>query len=109
MERYWYVRVPLNALIDEHLSSTARLVYVALCRHTNAHGVCWPGYKALKATTGINSENTLHKAIKELEDAGHISVIRRRGESNYYTITEIRRRLKDGKAPGTVSDNATGG
>lgn len=105
---YWYARVPITTLADQRLSPSARLVYVALCRHANAIGTCWPGRRAIEATTGIKSRTTIGRAIAELEDAGHITVIRRKGDSNFYTIAEIRRRLNGHEGNAAIPHTGAG-
>lgn len=48
---------------------------------------CWPSVKTICKNCRIPSRGTVHKALKELEEAGIIT-INRKGKNNIYTIAE---------------------
>jgi len=89
-----------EAICDSDLSPSARLVAHALACHLNArHGaLVWPSKEHLAEDTGL-SLNTVQKAIRELEDAGYVTVRRSRGRSsNRYTLLISNQSVADGLA-----------
>lgn len=77
---------PLAFADDPRLSSTERLVLIALARHADAEGKCYPSIARLRDTTGIN-RNAIQRAIDGLESVGRVEVERGGpGRSNRYRL-----------------------
>lgn len=70
---------------DRALSSSARLVLAVLCRFTNRAHACWPSIETLAGGSNL-SENTVRKGLRELEEAGAISIQRSRARAHRYTV-----------------------
>jgi hypothetical protein len=77
---------PREFFAHERLSPTARHVLRAICAYARSDGTCWPTHAAIMRQTGYASPQTITKAIKELEAAGRITVIRRMKKPNLYRI-----------------------
>lgn len=86
---------------DEYLNGYARLcgpyaslVYVSLCRHANRDEQSWPSIELIRTEHGLGSNNTVLKAIKQLEKWGIIEVIRekdsvtKRQKPNVYVLAD---------------------
>jgi hypothetical protein len=82
-----YSRVPTRAAGDSDLSRTALRVLVAIGRYVNRHGRAIPALATLATMTGLDRRN-LPAAIRELEERGYLSRVRRRDEKGDYTSTE---------------------
>lgn len=69
------------------LSAQPVRVYLKLCQYADFDtGLCWPGYKRLKAECRIASGVTLRKAIQELEDAGLIATWLQGNKRHYQVL-----------------------
>ena len=90
---------PREFFADTRLSSTARHVLRVLCDHANSNGTCWPTHATITRQTSISSSTTITKAIKELEDAGRITVTRRKHKPNLYRINRSLPQLSERHEP----------
>lgn len=73
----------------EHLSYRAKWIGVLLIEHRNSARLqCNPGYDTLVRESGFASKESVSRAIRELEDANELIVLRRKGKqgklNNYY-------------------------
>ena len=78
------------ALGLEGISSTSKAVLVAVCRHADTEGVCWPSLEHIARVSGFK-RRTVTKHLKILAGTGHITRIRRRkaDASHDSSITKI--------------------
>lgn len=67
------------------LSSTDKIVLLALADWSNDDGHCWPSLSQLQAKSGL-SERAVRMAIGRLRDAGHLTRDERIGKGVVYTI-----------------------
>lgn len=67
------------------LSCAERMVIVALARHVDAYGYCWPSLRRLAGCAGLGERRTW-QAIKTLEGRGLIAVESLNGRVNTYRI-----------------------
>jgi len=74
----------------------------AICAYARADGTCWPTHATITRQTGISSSTTITKAIKELEDAGRITVTRRTHKPNLYRISRSLPQLSECHEPHTL-------
>ncbi len=76
-----------SELDDAGLSPYAFRIYCHLARRANVSGKAWPGACSMSRICGM-SENTVRKAIGELEARNMVKVKRSRGgrESNHYHL-----------------------
>jgi hypothetical protein len=76
-----------DAVRDSDLSSTAKLVALALSTRMNRYGGAWPSKDTIAGDTSLG-RRTVDAAIETLEREGYLSVSRSRGRSsNRYTAT----------------------
>ncbi len=68
------------------MSPTQKAVLISLADQANDHGVCWPSVGSVATRTCL-SERAVRKAIRDLEEMGHVQSNGRSGTSSYYTIT----------------------
>ncbi len=80
---------PLTFASDSLLGGSERLLLIALARHANDEGICWPGVRRLHANTGLATD-TIEHATRALVAANRVKVERRRGKSNHYRLLEKR-------------------
>ena len=83
-----YFRV-LNSFVEEHLgglSGSAIKVYLALLRHADKQGQCFPSEERLAELTRL-STRTVTRACRELESAGHLDTRRRQQATNLFTLS----------------------
>lgn len=66
-----YARIPREVLIDETVSSDAKIVYAVLAMSTFQGAVAYVGQRLIGQTLGI-SQSTVSRRLAELEGAGHI-------------------------------------
>ena len=71
------------------ISSTHKLVLLALADNANDEGMCWPSMATIVAKTSL-SDRCIQEAIRALEVTGMLSIHERSGRSNYYTVTPER-------------------
>jgi hypothetical protein len=80
-----------NWLVREStISAYGLLVYVALTGRTNRSGECWPSYATL-AKEARCSPASARRAVKELRDAGLVTVTQRKRESDGAQTSNIYR------------------
>lgn len=77
---------------DSRLSAQARTLYAILCSYANGTGESWPSIETLVEQLG-SSEATLHRARRELVDAGYLRTQQRlhhngRQRSNLYVLVD---------------------
>ena len=72
--------------VAEIAASSAEAVLISLADQANDHGVCWPSVGSVATRTCL-SERAVRKAIRDLEEMGHVKSNGRSGTSSYYTIT----------------------
>ena len=79
-----------NAIIeDPQITKAEMLVYLILCYHANNDtSQCWPGIKKIAKETRL-SNNTVHTAIKGLEDKGYITKTTRQNPDNKQNFTNL--------------------
>jgi len=79
-------------LFQAEISVTAKYLYFVLSSFANQDGVCFPRLATIKERAGIKNDKTIVRALKELERAGFIEVIRDRGKHNVYKLFPERER-----------------
>ncbi len=67
---------------------TAFCVYVALARHADANGRCYPSCQRMADMLNVH-KNTVGRAVLRLEEAGWIDVDRINGARNHYQLLPI--------------------
>lgn len=77
MEWIWKLELP----------ASVKFVYLALQWRDGLKG-CYPSQQTLVAMTGLG-ESTVRRAIRWLEKAGYLTVIRERDRSNTYVLTPM--------------------
>lgn len=82
------------------LSSTDKIVLLALADWSNDDGICWPSIAQLQAKSGL-SERGVRVAIGRLKDAGHLKRVEVSGKGVTYTIHPKNAETPAGNAPGT--------
>ena len=73
-------------LFQAEISVTAKYLYFVLGSFANKDGVCFPRLSTIRERAGIKNDKTVIKALKELERAGFIEIIRDRGKHNVYKL-----------------------
>ena len=73
-------------LFQAKISVAAKYLYFVLSSFANKDGVCFPRLSVIKERSGIKNDKTVVKALKELERAGFIEIIRDRGKHNVYKL-----------------------
>lgn len=86
-----YVQVPRLILRDDRLGSYAKLAYGVLQGYAwHEGGSCYPGLPTICNELSV-SRPTATKALRELQTAGYIRVVRRgQGQPNLYTLLTTR-------------------
>ena len=82
--------------------SSDKLVLVYLADRANANGKAWPHVPTIVRDTGLG-RSTVIESMKRLESRKHVSVSRRRGCANKYTVHP-----RTSPATGLVGNPATG-
>jgi len=78
-------------LFQAEISITAKYLYFVLSSFANQDGICFPRLATIKKRSGIKDKKTITKALKELEKAGFIEVVRDRGKHNLYKLSPYRK------------------
>lgn len=83
-----------NLHMIKFMSDTASKVYIAICKHANDDGECFPSRKAIKEFTGVKTLKTISKCTEELVQLGVIEKKHRLTKSgsptsNLYQIKEV--------------------
>ena len=98
-------------MIDHYLrdlSSSAIVVYVALSRYRNAHGVCYPSISTLEKVTGL-VRKTVVRALHELIESELIEKRTRKSSNGGYDQNEYRFLSVHTERGGDGVDNTLGG
>ncbi|TDK23434.1 helix-turn-helix domain-containing protein [Luteimonas aestuarii] len=77
-----------HALKNPSLSRGHCVVLSVILGHVDPDGDAWPGMKKICSKAGI-SKSTAVRAVDRLERLGYLSVERRHGSSNVYSITDV--------------------
>jgi hypothetical protein len=70
---------------DIHLPDSDKIVLLALADNANDDGVCWPSIATI-ARKCSKDERTVQRVITRLKEAGHVSMVERKGTSNLWTV-----------------------
>ena len=76
----------MNLAWQAKLTSTQKLVLIAMADWSNDEGICWPSIAKLASKTSL-SERGLRKVIRNLEQLGHINTQEKPGNGNLYQLT----------------------
>lgn len=95
-----------NEIIDyhQHLTAGAKLVYMAMCRHCDENHRCYPSIRGMAKRVGLG-QNTVERAITQLEKAELIHADKRPGKSTIYTLLSVTKKgvpKYDGVSPSEV-------
>ena len=78
--------LPNWAVDDDRLGGYDLLVYMALIRHADNTGVCWPSLERL-AKIARCSQPTVSKSLNRLEQLGYIRRVKSDGRANRYHVS----------------------
>ncbi len=78
-------RAALEWAFEAPVEGPAKAVLLVLADHANAEGRCWPGMARIVARSGFQ-ERTVRRALRALEEAGHIEVGGRPGSVPEYRV-----------------------
>lgn len=78
--------LPNWAVDDDRLSGYDLLVYMALIRHADNTGVCWPSLERLSKIARC-SQPTVSKSLNVLEQLGYIRRVKSDGRANRYHVS----------------------
>jgi len=70
------------------ISSTEKLVLIALADHVNEAGECWPSLVRLMDLTGFSRQGVVN-AVHRLEQHGLIRRVKRSGRATVYDLSEL--------------------
>lgn len=87
--------LPNWAVDDDRLGGYDLLVYMALIRHADNTGVCWPSLERL-AKIARCSQPTISKSLNVLEQLGYIRRVKSDGRANRYHVSLWRPTPKHG-------------
>lgn len=90
--------LPNWAVDDDRLSGYDLLVYMALIRHADNTGVCWPSLERL-AKIARCSQPTVSKSLNVLEQLGYIRRVKSDGRANRYHVSLWKPTPKQGYDP----------
>lgn len=90
--------LPNWAVDDDRLGGYDLLVYMALIRHADNTGVCWPSLERL-AKIARCSQPTVSKSLNVLEQLGYIRRVKSDGRANRYHVSLWKPTPKQGYAP----------
>lgn len=90
--------LPNWAVDDDRLCGYDLLVYMALIRHADNTGVCWPSLERL-AKIARCSQPTVSKSLNVLEQLGYIRRVKSDGRANRYYVSLWKPTLKQGYDP----------
>src|SRR5215475_8372278 len=92
---------------DAKLSPAARLVGLEIFSYVNqASGEAFPSEATIARRLGI-TDRTVRTAVKQLADAGHMNVTRRRGPSKLYSPAFIKQTQEKISGVGTPRSSGT--
>lgn len=87
--------LPNWAVDDDRLGGYDLLVYMALIRHADNTGICWPSLERL-AKIARCSQPTVSKSLNVLEQLGYIRRVKSDGRANRYHVSLWRPTPKQG-------------
>lgn len=90
--------LPNWAVDDDRLGGYDLLVYMALIRHADNSGVCWPSLERL-AKIARCSQPTVSKSLNVLERLGYIRRVKSDGRANRYHVSLWKPTPKQGYDP----------
>lgn len=90
--------LPNWAVDDDRLNGYDLLVYMALIRHADNTGVCWPSLERL-AKIARCSQPTVSKSLNVLEQLGYIRRVKSDGRANRYHVSLWKPTPKQGYDP----------
>lgn len=90
--------LPNWAVDDDRLGGYDLLVYMALIRHADNTGVCWPSLERL-AKIARCSQPTVSKSLNRLEQLGYIRRVKADGRANRYHVSIWKPTPKHGYDP----------
>lgn len=90
--------LPNWAVDDDRLGAYDLLVYMALIRHADSTGVCWPSLERL-AKIARCSQPTVSKSLNVLEQLGYIRRVKSDGRANRYYVSLWKPTPKQGYDP----------
>lgn len=90
--------LPNWAVDDDRLGGYDLLVYMALIRHADNAGVCWPSLERI-AKIARCSQPTVSKSLNALEQLGYIRRVKSDGRANRYHVSLWRPTPKPGYDP----------
>ncbi len=90
--------LPNWAVDDDRLGGYDLLVYMALIRHADNTGVCWPSLERL-AKIARCSQPTVSKSLNRLEQLGYIRRVKSDGRANRYHVSLWKTAPKHGFDP----------
>jgi len=90
--------LPNWAVDDDRLGGYDLLVYMALIRHADNTGVCWPSLERL-AKIARCSQPTVSKSLNVLEQLGYIRRVKSDGRGNRYHVSLWKPTPKQGYDP----------
>ena len=90
--------LPNWAADDDRLGAYDLLVYMALIRHADNTGVCWPSLERL-AKVARCSQPTVSKSLNVLEQLGYIRRVKSDGRANRYHVSLWKPTPKPGYDP----------
>ena len=90
--------LPNWAVDDDRLGGYDLLVYMALIRHADNTGVCWPSLERL-AKIARCSQPTVSKSLNVLEQLGYIRRVKAEGRANRYHVSLWKPTSKQGYDP----------
>ena len=103
----WYGRIPVEVLTAP-ISDRAIRIYGILAAHVFEANAAYIGVRRLASLIPGASKSQIHRRLKELEDAGLISVSRQsKGRRSFYSLTSPVFAQKQGRE--TVTRSAPGG
>lgn len=90
--------LPNWAVDDDRLGAYDLLVYMALIRHADNTGICWPSLERL-AKIARCSQPTVSKSLNRLEQLGYIRRVKSDGRANRYHVSVWKTTPKHGYDP----------
>ena len=90
--------LPNWAVDDDRLGGYDLLVYMALIRHADNTGICWPSLERL-AKIARCSQPTVSKSLNSLEQLGYVRRVKSDGRANRYHVSLWRPTPKPGFDP----------
>jgi hypothetical protein len=90
--------LPNWAVDDDRLGGYDLLVYMALIRHADNTGICWPSLERL-AKIARCSQPTVSKSLNVLEQLGYIRRVKSDGRANRYHVSLWKPTPKQGYDP----------